>query len=66
MAVIKQQSNMARINWTRHCNEFAKASGIELFKVTYRKNGEIKTCLASKGLIEAFKELGVDIISINQ
>ena len=63
---IKLQSNMARINWTRHCNEFAKASGIELFKVTYRKNGEIKTCMSSKGLIEAFKRLGVDIISINQ
>lgn len=57
---------MTRINWTRHCNEFAKASGIELFKVTYRKNGEIKTCMSSKGLIEAFKKLGVDIISINQ
>ena len=57
---------MARINWTRQCNEFAKASGIELFKVTYLKNGEIKTCMASEGLIEAFKKLGVDLISINQ
>lgn len=57
---------MARINWTRNCNEFAKASGIELFNVTYRKNGEIKTCMSSKGLIEAFKKLGVELISINQ
>ena len=57
---------MARINWTRHCNEFAKANGIELFKVTYRKNGEIKTCMASNGLIEAFKKLSVELISINQ
>lgn len=57
---------MARINWTRNCNEFAKASGIELFNVTYRKNGEIKTCMASQRLIEAFKRLGVELISINQ
>ena len=57
---------MARIDWTRFCNEIAKANGIELFNITYRKHGEIKTGTASKKQIELFSRFGIELISINQ
>ena len=58
-------TKMARIDWTKFCKEIANANGIELFNVTYRKHGEIKTGTASKKQIEMFPRFGIEILAIN-
>lgn len=55
---------MARIDWSKFCDEIAKANGIEIFNVTYRRHGEIKTGKASKKQIEMFPRFGIELISI--
>lgn len=55
---------MARIDWSKFCDEIAKANGIEIFNVTYRRHGEIKTGKASKQQIEMFPRFGIELISI--
>lgn len=57
---------MARIDWTKFCNEIASANGIEIFNVTYIKHGEIKTGKASKKQIEMFPRFGIELITINE
>ena len=58
---------MARIDWTKYCNELAKGLVIKRYNVTIRdRDGEIKTCVATKKNIEvAFPRFGIEVISIN-
>ncbi len=57
-------NDMARIDWSKVCDEIAKANGIEIFNVTYRRHGEIKTGKVSKQQIEMFPRFGIELISI--
>ena len=55
---------MARIDWTKFCNEIARANGIDLFEVVYEKHGEIKSGKASAKQIEMFARFGIKLINV--
>ena len=59
---------MARIDWTKYCNELAKELGIKRYNVTIRdKDGEIRTGLATrKDIEELYPRLGCEIINVRE